>query len=195
MLRAVATVDFYSWEEGTMDGYADTLEGAISLLRYVDVPEAAEWVDEQMGVLYGFQHPDGHVTDENIDGNFIRTVMLYGLRMTKGVRVEPWSDAVSVGATSEGDCLHVNLHTEEAWSGRVVFDTLRHGQHLKLTEDYPRINQWPEHFAINPGLTYTVVDGQQRSSALVGGDLIRGYPVSLTPGQAHTIRACRPSSP
>src|ERR1043166_1684814 len=33
MLRAVSTVDFYAWEHGQMDGYADTLESALYLLR------------------------------------------------------------------------------------------------------------------------------------------------------------------
>ena len=38
MLRAVTTVDFYEWESGDMDGYADTLESALYLLRYIDDP-------------------------------------------------------------------------------------------------------------------------------------------------------------
>ena len=84
MLNSVTRLDFYKWERGDMDGYADTLESAMYLLRYVDNPDAAEWVDEQMAVLYGYQREDGAVTDENIDGNFIRTVMLYGRWLTRG---------------------------------------------------------------------------------------------------------------
>ena len=49
MLRAVTAVDFYEWESGDMDGYADTLESALYLLRYLDDREAADWVDEQIG--------------------------------------------------------------------------------------------------------------------------------------------------
>ena len=79
-----------------------------------------------MPVLYGYQHDDGSVTDENIDGNFIRTAMLYGRWLTQGTRVEPWAPTVALGAIAEGPCLHVHLHTAAPWSGRLLFDTPRH---------------------------------------------------------------------
>ena len=143
-LRATASVRFLKWENGDMDGYADSLESALYLLRYLDEPLAARWVDEQVGVFFGFQKESGAVTDENIDGNFVRTAMLYGRWLTQGARLEPWPAATSLGAAVDGRCLQLHLHTQQAWSGRLLLDTLRHQQYLGLPEDYPRLNQWQE---------------------------------------------------
>ena len=94
-------------------------------------------------MLYGYQHDDGSVTDENIDGNFVRTVLLYGLSLSRGARLEPWSPRVALGAAFDGSCLRVHLHSEEVWRGALLFDTPRHKQHVGLRLDYPRLNQWP----------------------------------------------------
>lgn len=190
MLRAVTAVDFYAWESGEMDGYADTLESALYLLRYVKDQEAADWVDEQVGVLYGFQQPDGSITDENIDGNFIRTVLMYGLSLTGGTHLEPWSPTVGLGAVVDGPCLRLHLHTETAWSGRLLFDTPRHREHFRLTTDYPRLNQWPEWWVADPARIYTVQSSDRGNSSVSGADLARGLPLSLTPGVSSQLRVC-----
>ena len=75
---------------GTMDGYADTIESALYVLRWLTDPEAVSWVHEAIGTLMGFQKDDGRVTDENIDGNSIRSTLLYGLWLTQGVQADPW---------------------------------------------------------------------------------------------------------
>jgi hypothetical protein len=190
MLRAVTTVDFYAWESGTMDGYADTLESALYLLRYIDDPTAADWVDEQVAVLYGYQHDDGSVTDENIDGNFIRTVLLYGLSQTRGTRLEPWSPTVALGAVPDGPCLRVHLHAEDLWRGQVVFDSPRHIQNVGLTTDYPRLNQWPEWWTVDPARRYAVTMSDGTLINLEGGSLAAGLPISLAPNLATSLRVC-----
>jgi hypothetical protein len=190
MLRAVTAVDFYAWESGDMDGYADTLESAMYLLRYLNNREAADWVDEQIGVLYGFQHADGSITDENIDGNFVRTVMLYGLSLTGGTHLEPWTPTVALGAVVDGACLRVHLHTETPWSGRLVFDRPRHREHLHLTTDYPRLNQWPEWWVAEPGRAYTVTRPNGAASSVDGAELARGLPMTLMPGTSTQLRVC-----
>lgn len=189
-LRAASAVNFYAWERGEMDGYADTLEGALYLLRYLDVPEASAWVDRQMPVLYGFQRGDGSVTDENIDGNFVRTALLYGLRMTRGVRVEPWNDGVSVGAAMDGPCLQVHLHTEAPWSGRLLFDSSRHHAHFGLPSDYPRLNQWPEWFSVLPDGRYTLQGDGVGSNDHRGEELAMGILMTLAPDREYRVRAC-----
>lgn len=190
MLHGATEVDFYKWEQGDMDGYADSLEGAIYLLRYLDVPEAADWVDQQVGVFFGFQKDDGAVTDENIDGNFVRTALLYGLWRTQGTRVEPWIPSVALGAAQDGDCLQVHLHADQAWSGRLLFDAPRHEQYLGLSTDYPRLNQWPEWWTAAPGRQYTVTqaDGSQTSAS--GEQLAAGLPLSLAAGTPAELRVC-----
>jgi hypothetical protein len=190
MLRAVTTVDFYQWEHGDMDGYADTLESAIYLLRYIDDPVAADWVDEQIAVLYGFQHDDGSVTDENIDGNFVRTVMLYGLSLTRGVRLEPWTPGVAVGAAVDGACLSLHLHSQEAWRGAIVFDQPRHRLNVGLAEDYPRLNQWPEWWTAEPDLRYAVSMPEGTLINTVGSKLGDGLPISLASNTPYAVRVC-----
>jgi hypothetical protein len=190
MLRAVTAVDFYEWERGTMDGYADTLESALYLLRYEDDPEAADWVDEQVAVLYGYQKDDGSVTDENIDGNFVRTVLLYGLSLARGARVEPWTPSVALGAAPDGACLSLHLHTEESWNGVIRLDVPRHRQHLGLERDYPRLNQWPQWWPVEPGQPYAVTHPDGTRQELDGTALAAGLPVALSPGAASHLRVC-----
>jgi hypothetical protein len=189
-LRALSEVDFYPWEEGKMDGYADTLEGTVYVLRYLHVPEAAAWLDRQIPVLYGFQQEDGRVTDENIDGNFVRTSLLYGLWMTQGVRLDPWSERVSLGAAPDGECVEVRLHASSPWSGRLVFDSQRHRTNVSLPSDYPRLNQWPEWFSVSPDRAYTLTNTEGDTNSLPGHELAAGIPVSLAPDHEYQLRAC-----
>jgi hypothetical protein len=190
MLHAVTKVDFYEWERGTMDGYADTLESALYLLRYLDDQDAATWVDEQVAVLYGYQHDDGSVTDENIDGNFVRTVMLYGLSLTRGARLEPWSTRVALGAAEEAGCLHVHIHAEDSWHGTLMLDTPRHAQNFGLAIDYPRLNQWPEWWTVDPARRYAVSMTDGTLIDLDGERLAAGLPIALAPGLEAQMVVC-----
>ena len=190
MLRAVTAVDFYEWEKGDMDGYADTLESALYLLRYLDDPVAADWVDEQVAVLYGFQRDDGSVTDENIDGNFVRTVLMYGLSQTRGARLEPWTNTVAMGAAPDGACLSMHLHAETLWRGEVHFDVPRHRLNVKLNEDYPRLNQWPEWWTVEPAQRYSVLFQDGTLIDLEGSSLAAGFPMTLAPGISYQLRVC-----
>ena len=190
MLTATSGVRYHKWERGDMDGYADTLESALYLLRYVDDPGAATWVDKQTPVLYGFQRDDGAVTDENIDGNYVRTVMLYGRWQTRGTRVEPWSPTVALGAAPDGTCLQVHLHAADAWSGRLLFDAPRHQQYLGLDVDYPRLNQWQEWWTADPGRQYALTQPGGPDLRLDGAQLTTGIAVAVSPGQDYQLRAC-----
>jgi hypothetical protein len=190
LLRSVTAFRAHRWEDGTMDGYADTLEGAIYLLRYLDVPEAESWADEQIAGLYRFQRADGRVTDENIDGNFIRTVLLYAFAKTHGARMDPWDPNVTIGAARDGDCLHVYVRTESPWAGRIVFDTPRHRAHFRLPADYPRLNQWPEYFAVEAGREYTWTDQAGQEQVYAGEVLGVGLQLSLDAQSAQSIQVC-----
>ena len=190
MLRATSGVRFHKWENGDMDGYADTLESALYLLRYLDDPAAVRWVDEQIGVLYGFQRDSGAVTDENIDGNYIRTTMLYGRWLTQSTRVEPWQPTIGLGAVSDGDCLQVHLHAAQPWAGRLLFDTPRHRDNLGLPLDYPRLNQWQQWWTVEPGQRYAVALPDGSGTDLNGDQLAAGLPMRIEPGQDYELRVC-----
>lgn len=190
MLNGVTSLDFYKWERGDMDGYADTLESALYLLRYLQNTDASQWVDEQMAVLYGYQRETGAVTHENIDGNFIRTVMLYGRWLTQGTRLEPWSPTVALGAAPDGACLQLHVHASSAWSGRILFDTPRHTEVLQLDTDYPRLNQWQEWWVAEPDRQYAVTIGDGSHVVLDGRSLASGLPLSIEPGKEYRLRVC-----
>jgi hypothetical protein len=190
MLTATSGVRYNKWERGDMDGYADTLESALYLLRYLDDPGASAWVDQQMAVLYGFQRDNGAVTDENIDGNYIRTAMLYGRWLTQSARVEPWSSTVALGAAADGACLQVHLHAADPWSGRLLFDGPRHQQNLGLDVDYPRLNQWQEWWTAEPGRRYTLTQPDSPDVQLDGAQLASGILASVSPGQEYQLRVC-----
>ncbi|MFN8526870.1 MAG: hypothetical protein U0821_27515 [Chloroflexota bacterium] len=190
MLRAVSRVRFYPWEHGEMDGYADTLESAIYLLHYLEDAEASSWLDQQMGVLYGYQQDDGRVTDENIDGNFMRTAMLYGLRMSAGTTLEPWTDDVSVGAVAAGGCLALHLHAGNDWSGRLHFDTRRHNELVGLPVDYPRLNQWPEWFPVTADREYRLARPGSTETVTTGAELAAGLQVHVEAGAPLELTVC-----
>jgi hypothetical protein len=173
-----------------MDGYADTRESALYLLRYVDLPEGADWVDQQIAVLYGFQSDSGLVTEQNIDGNFIRTTLLYALYLTQGARLEPWTDGVSLGAVRDGACLQLHLHAEAPWTGRLVLDGERHRANLNLPADYPRINQWPEWYSVQSGRSYLLTGRAGRRARHTAAELTSGVPLQLEPGQPQALRLC-----
>ncbi len=101
-MRGAATHRGGNWEQGRMDGYADTLEGGMSMLSYVDDAPVANWVDEEMGRLLAYARPDGFVTGMYLDGNFVRTALLYARWKTAGVLPLPWRADVRLGAAREG---------------------------------------------------------------------------------------------
>lgn len=189
-LEAVARTGAYPWEAGQMDGVADTVESALYVLRWLQSPAADSWVHQEAGVLMRFQQPDGRVTDENIDGNFIRTVMLYAEWLSQGVRLDPWSPDVGLGAVRDGDCLLVHLEAVAPWSGRAVFDSERHRANLDLPTDYPRLNQWMQWFTVSPGARYELTGEGVAPLRLNGVELLAGQPVTLTADQAVSWRVC-----
>jgi hypothetical protein len=153
-LRGAARLDLYPWQGTEQDGYADTIESALYLLNSLDVPEATRWTDRQAGTLFGAQADDGRVEDRYLDGNFVRTALLYAAWQSAGVRLDPWLPAATVGATSEGDCLALVVTAGQDWQGRLVFDEPRHATYLRLPMNYPRLNAWPEWYAVDAQTSY-----------------------------------------
>jgi hypothetical protein len=187
---------FYAWEQGKMDGFADALESAVYLLHALREPVAEAWLDDQMAVLYGFQAPDGAVLDYDLDGNFIRTSLLYGMRLTRGARLDPWPDGGLLGgAEDRGGCLVLAAASRDAWDGRVVLDRPRHALHGGLPIDHPRLNMWPEWFVVADGDAYDVTTTVGRVAVaarrLTGAELAEGLPLALRPGEETFVRVCK----
>jgi len=152
------------WERGNSDGYADSIEGAITLLNREPLGSAFEWVDSEIRTMWAKQRPDGIIEGWHGDGNFARTSPMYALLKPQGCRLEPWRPDLFIGAVHDGDALYLSMSAEKPWSGRLLFDRSRHKTVMRLPVDYPRINQFPDWFTLPPEV------------------YPEGYPVILEPG-------------
>ena len=190
-MKAVATKHSVNWEGDWQDGYADAIESMLYLLPWFDIPECHYWVDDEIEVLFLKQRTDGFLEGWYLDGNFVRTALMYAQYKTQGVVLDPWREHVRVGAAldRDGDTLHVYLAAQESWSGRVRFDTPRHRTIWNLPVEYPRLNQAPEWFVVEPEGSYLVTDLDTGEEELyVGQELAEGLPVTLGGSQEGVLR-------
>lgn len=177
----------YPWQNGGMDGYADSIEGAITLLNREHVASAEEWIDSEIKTLWAKQQPNGIIEGWHADGNFARTSLMYSLWKTQGTTIHPWRSDIKFGALREKDGLFIALRTQEPWSGKLVFDHPRHHKNMKLPLDYPRINQFPEWFVVDTGRTYKVTQGW-RTKTVSGETLRSGLPIKLDTRETTALR-------
>jgi hypothetical protein len=189
-LSALPRYAYYPWQRGEMDGYADAIESVLYLLPRLPNLVAANWVDEQVAVLYGFQAPDGMVEKNYLDGNFVRTILLYGLSLTQGAWLEPWRPDLALGAAPSDRCAELTVGAGEAWEGRLRFDTPRHRDVLHLPLDVPRLNEWPELFTVDPAQRYAVTAGGNPPRGVSGAELSNGLPVRLGSGEVLALQVC-----
>ena len=138
----------------------------------------------------GFQAPDGTVEDNYLDGNFVRTTLLYGLSLTQGTWLEPWRPDLALGAAPSDRCAELAVSAGEAWEGRLHFDTPRHREVLHLPMDFARLNEWPELFTVGTAQRYQVAIGGDPPRVNSGADLSNGLPLRLGPGAVLALQVC-----
>jgi hypothetical protein len=168
----------------TADGYADSIEGAITLLNREWVPAAAEWVDAEIKTMWGRQHPDGIVEGWHGDGNSARTSLMYALWKTQGVTAQPWRPDVRFGAVREEGQVCLTVTAGQPWAGKLIFDKQRHKLNMRLPLDYPRINQFPEWFTVQADVRYEMSNlNSGEKQVRTGQELLDGVAVSLIGGE------------
>lgn len=173
----------FQWQGGSADGYADSIEGAITLYNREPIASTAEWIDSEMKVMWAKQKADGVIEGWHGDGNFARTTLMYCLWKTQGIHVEPWRDDLRVGSIREGEGVAISISADRAWQGRVIFDRARHRSNMRLPIDYPRINQFPEWFVVEAGKPYLILEeGSGQERAVNGQGLLEGLTIKLEPG-------------
>ena len=167
-------------QSSTADGYADSIEGAITLLNREPVTSAVEWVDTEIKTMWSKQHPNGVIEGWHGDGNSARTSLMYALWRTQGVTVQSWRADVRFGALREGDTVYLSVIADQAWEGKLVFDKQRHKLNMHLPLDYPRINQFPEWFTPSADARYEITNaGGGEKRTYTGRELHHGLDVSL----------------
>ena len=181
----------YNWEPGNQrgplgshDGYADAIESGINLLNRENDPDLSYWIDSEIKVMFGMQKPDGIVEGWHGDGNFARTALMYGLWKTQGARLSPWNPSLRIGAASFERGTYFVLSAQTNWEGKLVFDPIRHKTVLNLPVDYPRINQFPEWFTVDPQVRYSIRSSDSKlSDNYSGASLLNGIPLKLNAGE------------
>jgi len=173
------------WEGSSIDGFADSIEGAIYLLNRVPVEEAFAWVDRESAAnLYYASQPGRLWGTMKLQANGVRTTILQALMHTRGVRALPWQDGLFLGATPEGTGILLTVKSVPAWKGKLYFDLPRHRLYQGLKRDYPRMNTVPEWFTVDPAKKYVVQNvATGKEEICTGKELSEGYAVSLAKGE------------
>ena len=176
-------------QSNTADGYADSIEGALTLLNREPDASAFEWVETEIRTMWRKQRADGIIEGWHGDGNFARTSLMYALWKTQGCRAEPWRADVRVGAVRDGDSLRISVSADQPWAGHIVFDAPRHRTLMHLPLDYPRINQFPEWFTVAEGESLSIQCGDEQAADWTQDG--RGLPLSLVPGEEKRLTVRR----
>jgi len=152
----------YPWEGSSIDGFADSIEGAIYLLNRVPVEEGFAWVDTEMAnnVARSKEPLDTAKLwgTMKLESNGVRTVIMHALMHTRGLIARPWRRDLKLGAEQTGSGLRIVLKADMPWKGKLIFDVPRHRLYMGFEKDWPRMNTLPEWFTVEPEGLYSVVD-------------------------------------
>ena len=196
LLQAFSHLDKYrnyDWEGGSADGFADAIEGCLNLYKHEAAEGVEDWLDSETAIMWSLQdssyrsnalqwQDQGIIEGWHGDGNFARTTIMYCLWKSQGTSVQPWREDLVMGAHREGKNLYVALRAKGNWEGRLVFDRPRSELYLNMPLDWPRINQFPEWYTIDPGKEYRVSEKKAGLSKVFSGE-------ELTEGLALTLAA------
>lgn len=185
VLQALPKYLGYNWGSTSFDELADSIEGALYLLAREPVPEAFDWVDQEIGRMLSMQKTDGFIERWYGEGNFNRTLLLYVMWKTQGILPDPWQPGLELGATRAGQKLLVFLNQP----ARVRFDFARHRLIIGFRKNYARLNEFPEWYTVEPTWLYRLREANGREQVVLGAELIRG--IQLPAGLA-TVESLGP---
>jgi hypothetical protein len=181
--------DNYNWEGNySIDGFADSIEGAIYLLNRVPVEEGFAWVDREMARSVTRANEPLETAElwgtMKLQANGVRTVIMHALMHTRGLIARPWQRGLKLGAVQAGDDLVVTIASDKDWTGKLCFDLPRHLLYMGFEKDWPRMNTLPEWFTVDPEGRYAVHDLESNAQTThTGAELHTGLPLGLSTGQ------------
>ena len=191
VMKAAASRKSFPWEGDFLDGYADAIESMLYLLPRHNIPEGQRWVDDEIAVMLSKQSDSGFVEQWYLDGNYIRTALLYATYKTQGVTLYPWRQDTRLGAAYDSDTetLYIHLTADTDWAGSLRFDSPRHRTIWNLPFEYPRLNGTPEWFTVEPDDMYTVINPDTGKELVYSGrQLADGLVVTLDEVEGDTLR-------
>ncbi len=190
----------YNWESGSADGFADAIEGCLNLYNREAMDGVEDWLDSETRIMWSLQDSSyrssalqwqnqGIIEGWHGDGNFARTTIMYCLWKSQGTNVHPWREDLLAGALVEDQILYLALRAKRDWEGRLVFDTPRSAQNMRMPLDWPRINQFPEWYTVSPDKKYSVSQGNSKHSRVYSGEeLAMGLSIKLEAGELLRIK-------
>ena len=189
-VEAAAARAGLDWEAGHPDGAADAVESMLLFLPFVDSEEGRDFVDRQVPAIWARERPDGGAGAGYLDGNVVRSSLLYADWKSAGVAARPWRADLALGAARDrGDAWVVRLEAATGWRGRLRFDLPRHRTVWSMPFAHPRRNAPPEWLTVEPGARYLVRDllaGVERGVS--GAELAAGLPVTARAGVPVLLR-------
>jgi hypothetical protein len=197
-LRRLADPRYHNinWGESTMDGIADSAEGAIYLVNRLPVPEAIEWIDREVGKqITRCTEPvaTGRLWKTyKLEANGVRTALQHAMMHTRGTIARPWRRDLTLGASASDGGLIIVMKSAQPWTGRLVIDRPRHRMEMGFSKDWPRMNSMPEWFTAEPGAEYMIKDvisGEE--SSRTGAQLHAGLELTLAAGVEKQIQIRR----
>lgn len=175
------------WGESTMDGIADSAEGAMYLVNRLPVPEAIAWIDRE--VTTNITHAAEPVETGRLwktyklEANGVRTALQHAMMHTRGSIARPWRRDLSLGASQSDGELTIVMKAENPWKGILVIDRPRHRMEMKFSHDWPRMNSMPEWFTAEPDAEYAVKElSSGETVTRKGTELHAGLPLTLEAG-------------
>jgi hypothetical protein len=175
----------YNWEgRHSIDGYADSIEGAIYLLNRVPVPEGFAWVDRETARNVARSHDPLDTAPlwgtMKLEANGVRTVVMHALMHTRGLIARPWRQDLTLGAAPTGKGgLAVVMTAEKPWQGRLEFDIPRHQHFLGFQHDWPRMNTLPEWYTVDLDTSYRIQREGTPAQTRTGLELRAGFEIQL----------------
>ncbi|MHC4116393.1 MAG: hypothetical protein ACYSWO_02685 [Planctomycetota bacterium] len=183
----------YPWEGSSIDGFADSVEGAIYVLNRYPVKEGFDWVDSEVAANIA-RSDDPLETAElwgtmKLQANGVRTTIMHALMHTQGLIARPWDIGMELGARTTSNSLIVTIKAAKNYKGRIIFDVPRHKYYLGFEEDWPRMNTLPEWFTVDLDRAYTITDTRTgKTQTCTGKQLHDGLALELSAGERAVVR-------
>ena len=176
----------YRWE-GSIDGYADSIEGGLYIMNRLPISEGLTWADREVAAnIVRFNDPldTGRLWGTmKLQSNGVRTCIMHALMHTRGTIARPWRKDLKLGAVDIEGGISIFLKSDEPYEGKLVFDIPRHREYMGFKRDWPRMNTLPEWFTVEADSKYTISGLGDNQEEYSGKQLAKGLQVKTKAGE------------